>query len=108
MIRSLLDIRLSRFSLAVLATVSVLATVVIITNGSSHTAAQLTALAALREPPRRDGPDADAGGPGPGRHDPQLLRRLGLRRIRLRRLPAVRLGLGLGLRRRFRHWRRRR
>ncbi|HEY6526095.1 MAG TPA: hypothetical protein VIY10_20085 [Solirubrobacteraceae bacterium] len=51
MIRSLLDIRLSRFSLAVLATVSVLSTVVIITNGSSHTAAQLTALAALRQPP---------------------------------------------------------
>jgi phosphatidylinositol-3-phosphatase len=50
LIRSLLDIRLSRFSLAVLATVSVLATVVIITNGSGHTTAQLTALAALREP----------------------------------------------------------
>jgi hypothetical protein len=51
LIRSLLDIRLSRFSLAVLATVSVLATVVIITDGSGHSAAQLTALAALREPP---------------------------------------------------------
>jgi hypothetical protein len=51
LIRSLLDIRLSRFSFAVLATVSVLATIVIITNGSGHTAAQLTALAALREPP---------------------------------------------------------
>jgi phosphatidylinositol-3-phosphatase len=48
--RSLLDIRLSRFSLAVLAAVSVAATVVIITNGTGHTAAQLTALAALREP----------------------------------------------------------
>jgi hypothetical protein len=47
----LLDIRLSRFSLAVLATVSVAATVVIVTNGSGHTAAQLTALAALRESP---------------------------------------------------------
>src|ERR1700755_2132207 len=51
LIRSLLDIRLSRFSLAVLATVSVAATVVIVTNGSGHTAAQLTALAALRESP---------------------------------------------------------
>lgn len=50
LIRSLLDIRLSRFSLAVLAAVSVAATVVIITNGSGHTAAQLTALAALHEP----------------------------------------------------------
>ena len=50
MIRSLLDIRLSRFSMAVLAAVSVVATVVIITDGSGHTAAQLTALAALREP----------------------------------------------------------
>jgi hypothetical protein len=50
MIRSLLDIRLSRFSLALLAAVSVLATVVIITTGNGHTAAQLTALAALREP----------------------------------------------------------
>jgi hypothetical protein len=49
-IRSLLDIRLSRFSLAVLAAVSVLATVVIITAGNGHTAAQLTALAALHEP----------------------------------------------------------
>jgi hypothetical protein len=46
----LLDIRLSRLSLAVLAAVSLLATVVIITNGNGHTAAQLTALAALREP----------------------------------------------------------
>jgi hypothetical protein len=35
----------------VLAAVSVLATIVIITNGSGHTAAQLTALAALRQPP---------------------------------------------------------
>jgi hypothetical protein len=51
LIRSLLDIRLSRFSLAVLAAVSVLATLVIITSGSGHTAAQITALAALREPP---------------------------------------------------------
>ncbi len=51
LIRSLLDIRLSRFSFAVLAAVSVLATVVIITDGSGHTAAQLTALAALRQPP---------------------------------------------------------
>jgi phosphatidylinositol-3-phosphatase len=50
LIRQFLDIRLSRFSMAVLAAVSVLATVVIITNGSGHTAAQLTALAALREP----------------------------------------------------------
>jgi phosphatidylinositol-3-phosphatase len=48
--RGLLDIRLSRFSLGVLAAVSVAATVVIITNGTGHTAAQLTALAALREP----------------------------------------------------------
>jgi hypothetical protein len=48
--RSLLDMRLSRFSLGVLAAVSVAATVVIVTNGTGRTAAQLTALAALREP----------------------------------------------------------
>src|ERR1700735_3601391 len=51
LIRSLLDIRLSRFSLAVLAAVSVLATVVIVTDGSGHTPAHLPARAALRQPP---------------------------------------------------------
>jgi hypothetical protein len=49
LIRSLLDIRLSRFSLAVLATLSVLATGVIVTSGSGRTPAQVAALAALRE-----------------------------------------------------------
>jgi hypothetical protein len=50
LIRSLLDIRLSRFSLAVLACLSTLATVVIVTTGQGRTPAQVAALAALREP----------------------------------------------------------
>lgn len=51
LIRSLLDIRLSRFSMALLASVSVLATVLIISSGQGRTPAQMAALAALRQRP---------------------------------------------------------
>ena len=51
LIRSLLDIRLSRLSLAVLAGVSAIATVVIISSGGARTPAEVAALAALRERP---------------------------------------------------------
>jgi hypothetical protein len=51
LIRSLLDIRLSRFSAALLALVSALATAVILTSGDGRTPAQVAALAALRERP---------------------------------------------------------
>jgi hypothetical protein len=51
LIRSLLDIRLSRFSMALLACLSVVATVLIITSGQGRTPAQMAALAALHERP---------------------------------------------------------
>ncbi len=51
LIRSLLDIRLSRLSLFVLAGLSAVATIVIISSGQSRTPAQIAALAALRERP---------------------------------------------------------
>jgi phosphatidylinositol-3-phosphatase len=51
LIRSLLDIRLSRFSMGLLACLSALATVVIISGGQERTPAQIAALAALHERP---------------------------------------------------------
>jgi hypothetical protein len=49
--RALLDLRFGRLSLIVLATVSALATVVILHGGNDRTPAQMAALAALREKP---------------------------------------------------------
>jgi hypothetical protein len=49
--RSLLDLRFSRLSLIVLATVSALATVLILHGANDHTPAQMAALTALREKP---------------------------------------------------------
>jgi hypothetical protein len=51
LIRSLRDIRLSRFSMVLLAILSGLATAVIITTGSGRTPAEVAALAALRQRP---------------------------------------------------------
>jgi phosphatidylinositol-3-phosphatase len=51
LIRSLLDPRLSRLSLAVLAAASALATIVILTSGDTRSPAQIAALAALRARP---------------------------------------------------------
>jgi hypothetical protein len=49
--RSLLDLRFSRLSLIVLATVSALATVLILHGANGHTPAQMAALTALHEKP---------------------------------------------------------
>jgi hypothetical protein len=49
--RSLLDIRLSRLSLAILVTLSALATVVILSGAGRRTPAEAAALVALRQPP---------------------------------------------------------
>jgi hypothetical protein len=49
--RSLLDIRLSRFSLAIIVTLSVLATVVILSGAGGRTPAETAALVALRRAP---------------------------------------------------------
>jgi hypothetical protein len=49
--RSLLDLRFSRLSLIVLATVSALATVLILHGANDHTPAQMAALTALHEKP---------------------------------------------------------
>jgi hypothetical protein len=49
--RSLLDIRLSRLSLAIIGTLSVLATVVILSGAGGWTPAETAALVALRRPP---------------------------------------------------------
>jgi hypothetical protein len=64
MMRSLLDLRLSRLALLLLVAVSVGATVVILRDGGQRTPAQMAALVALRERPTA--PAAALGGAGTG------------------------------------------
>jgi hypothetical protein len=61
--RSLLDIRLSRFALVLLTVVSAAATAVILLSGGDRTSAQQAALAALRNRPHA--PQAIAAAPAP-------------------------------------------
>jgi hypothetical protein len=63
LIRPLRDIRLSRFSMVLLAILSGLATAVIITTGSGRTPAEMAALAALRQRPATVQASAPAAAP---------------------------------------------